>query len=150
MTRKLLTLTLCCAWLNAGCFEFLNSTNTGPSPTVNFLGGQWASATPDAGTLLNSCTNFVWNATEQTSTSAAGSFSATCFNLMQVSGTAQATMSGSTINWSATGVSNGGATGTCAINLSGVATVTATEIQIPYSGSTCLGPVSGTELLHKQ
>jgi len=149
MTRRLLTLTLCCAWLNAGCFEFLNSASTAPTPTVNLLGGNWQSATDDATALLTSCTNFVWNATEETSTNVSGTFSATCFNVMQVSGSAQATISGSTITWSASGVSNGGATGNCPISLSGTATVTDTEIQIPFSGTTCLGPVTGSEILTK-
>ena len=147
MTRRLFAITLCCAALNAGCFEFLNSANTNPSPTINLLGGQWVSATPDATSLLTSCTNFVWQATEKTATSAAGNFSATCFNLMQVTGTAQATISGSFINWSASGVSNGGPTGSCPISLSGTATVSADQIQIPFTGTTCLGPVSGSELL---
>ena len=150
MTRRLLAITLCCAGLNAGCFEFLNSANTNPSPTINLLGGQWVSATPDATSLVTSCTNFVWNATEQTATSAAGTFSATCFGVIQVTGSAQGTFSGSFINWTASGASSGGATGDCPMALSGTATVTDSQIQIPFTGTTCLGPVSGTELLNRK
>src|SRR5688500_12314441 len=150
MNRRILALSLCCAALNAGCFEFMNTSLTKPDASINFLGGRWVSASADASSLLNSCTNFVWNVTEKTATSGAGTFSATCFHVIQVSGTAQRTMSGSTITWSASGVSNGGPTGSCPINLSGTASLTATQIQIPFTGSTCLGPVSGTELLTKQ
>jgi hypothetical protein len=149
MTRRLLALTICCATLNAGCFEFFNSTSK-PSPTVNFLGGQWVSSTADATSLLTSCANFVWSATEQSATSATGSFSATCFNVVQVTGTAQGTIVGSQISWSASGTAVGGPTGTCVINLSGTATVTESQIQIPFTGSTCLGPVSGTEVLTRK
>jgi hypothetical protein len=150
MNKRLLALSLCAALLNAGCFEFLNTSLTKPDSSVGILGGRWVSASSDANTLLNSCTNFVWNVTEKTATSGKGNFSATCFNVIQVTGTAQGTMTGSTITWSASGVSTGGPTGTCPISLSGTATMTATDIQIPFSGSTCLGPVSGTEILKKQ
>ena len=153
MNTRRLTLTvlvLGCSWLNAGCFEFLNTSMTKPDPTIDIMGGRWVSATNNSATLVNSCTNFVWNVTEKTATTNKGTFSATCFNIIQVSGSAEATMTGSTIQWSASGVSNGGPTGTCPITLSGTATLTATQIQIPFSGSTCLGPVSGTELLNRQ
>jgi hypothetical protein len=150
MRRRLFALTLCCAALNAGCFEFFNSSGTQPSPTINLMGGQWVSASADATSLVTSCTNFVWNATEKTATSASGTFSATCFNVVQVSGTAQGSISGSFINWSASGSSVGGPTGTCPISISGTATVTESQIQIPFTGSTCLGPVSGTEILTKK
>ena len=139
-----------CAWLNAGCFEFLNSSMTKPDPSVDILGGRWVSATSNSTTLLNSCTNFVWTVTEKTATSGRGTFSATCFNVMQVSGTAEGNMTGSTIQWSASGIATGGPTGTCPISLSGTATLGATQIQIPFQGTTCLGPVSGTEVLSRQ
>ena len=150
MNKRFFALTLCCAWLSTGCFEYLNTSLTKPDASINIMGGRWVSASSDAATLLNSCTNFVWNVTEKTATSGKGNFSATCFNVMQVTGTAQGTMSGTSITWSASGVSTGGATGTCAISLSGTATITDTQISIPFSGSTCLGPVSGTETLKKQ
>jgi hypothetical protein len=67
-----------------------------------------------------------------------------------VSGTAQGTLSGATLNWSATALATGsGISGDCTIALSGSAAMANNEITIPYSGTTCLGPVSGTEVLKK-
>lgn len=124
--------------------------DTGPSATgVNAMLGNWSSAniipSPSA------CTNFRWNATEQTATSARGSFSATCAGDLQVSGTAQGTLntSSSTINWQATGTATApGLTG-CEIALSGTAELGVDSIRIPYSGKTCLGAVAGVETLRK-
>jgi hypothetical protein len=42
-----------------------------------------------------------------------------------------------------------GVSETCAIALSGVATLETDKIRVPYSGTTCVGPVSGTEVLRR-
>ena len=68
--------------------------------------GTWASASsviPSAST----CSDFKWNATEQTATTAKGSFSATCAGDLKVAGTAQGTLSGSVISWTANGDRDG-------------------------------------------
>ena len=151
MTRTSLAIAVLCSVLSAGCFEFFNKPPSSPSPTVNMLGGSWTSSTANATSLLTSCTNFRWTVTEQSASSASGTFTATCFNTLQVSGTAQGTLSGATLNWSATALATGsGIAGDCAISLSGTATMANNEINIPYSGTTCLGPVNGTEVLRKQ
>src|SRR5512134_2934042 len=74
----------------AGCVSYdrRSASDTGPSATgIGALSGNWSSSTiiPSP----ESCTNFRWNASQQTATSAAGSFSATCAGDLQVSGTAQ-------------------------------------------------------------
>ena len=86
----------------------------------------------------------------RTTTSGSGTFSATCMGNVQVNGSASGSINGNTITWSAT------ATGTvpnlppCQIMLSGTATLEANnKIRIPYAGTTCLGPVSGTEVIQK-
>jgi hypothetical protein len=151
MTRRpLLFVASFCALLSAGCFEFLNTSTTNPSASINLLGGDWVSTTPDAASLLNSCTNFKWTVTEKTSTTAAGNFSATCFNVLQVNGSARGTMTGSTVNWTASAMAAGGGVTDCAVTLGGTATITESEIRIPYTGSTCMGPASGTEILRRQ
>jgi hypothetical protein len=151
MTRTSFAIALISSVLSAGCFDFFTKPPTNPNPTVNMLGGQWASVTSTATSLLGSCTNFQWSVTEQSATSASGSFSATCFTTLQVSGTAQGTLSGATLNWSATALATGsGISGDCAISLAGTATMVNGEIHIPYSGTSCVGPVSGTEVLRKQ
>jgi hypothetical protein len=148
MPRRLF-LALFAAVLSAGCFEIFNLTPTNPDPTISFLGGRWESLSENSSALLKSCTNFTWNVTQQQSgtTIGAGTFSATCFGVLQVSGSAQATQAGSAVNWTATGVANGGGITNCQITLSGSATLSGDELTITYSGQTCQGPVSGTETL---
>jgi hypothetical protein len=134
----------------AGCASFEHTTSTtSPSATgVAALMGTWASASsviPSAST----CSDFKWNATEQTATAAKGSFSATCAGDLKVVGTAQGVLSGSVISWSAEGdaISAGIA---CRITLTGTAELGANSIRVPYSGDTCVGKVSGVEILNKK
>jgi hypothetical protein len=134
----------------SGCTSFEHvSTTTSPTAAVSALMGNWTSASsviPSAST----CSDFKWNATEQTATSAKGSFSATCAGDLKVSGTAQGTLSGSVINWSANGTAQAPALPACGISLTGTAELGANSIRVPYSGDTCLGKVSGVEILNKR
>lgn len=134
----------------AGCIGFeRQSTLTGPSATgIGALMGSWSSSNiiPAAA----SCTDFKWNVTEQTAATAKGSFSASCAGDLKVSGTAQGSLTGAgTIAWSALGTATApGLTG-CGIALTGTAELTTDSIRVPYSGNTCLGKVSGVEILKK-
>jgi hypothetical protein len=135
----------------AGCAGF-EHTSTTTSPTaagVSALMGTWASAS-SAIPPVASCSDFKWTPTEQTATSAKGSFSASCAGDLKVAGTAQGTLSGTVINWTATGVSQAPGVPLCAITLTGTAELGANSIRIPYSGDTCLGKVSGVEILNKK
>src|SRR4051812_14872322 len=89
----------------SGCVGYENKTTvTSPSATtVASLMGNWASASASIIPAASTCVDFKWNATEQTSSSARGSFSATCAGDLKVSGTAEGTLSGSVISWSAAG-----------------------------------------------
>jgi len=149
MKNRLLYVGMLCAVLSAGCFEMFNQTTTNPTPTVQLLGGTWQSVTPTGTSLVNSCANFRWTATEQSATVVAGNFSATCFGVLQVAGSARGTISGSTINWTATALANGGGFTECAVSLTGTATFDGDQIRVPYTGTTCMGNVSGTEILRK-
>ena len=150
MTRRLLAVTLICsaAVMNSACFEMFQQSST--PKTVNVLGGTWTSATPNSESLINSCTNFQWTATEKSATSASGNFSATCFGVLQLNGTASGTLNSSVVTWQASGLANGGGITDCAISLAGTATLEGDQIRIPYTGTTCQMPVSGTEILRKQ
>lgn len=137
---------------SVGCIGFERKSDlTGPSATgVNALLGNWTS-----GNVIpspSSCTNFRWNATETTAASAKGSFSATCAGDLQVSGTAEggfAPGSSSLINWQAAGTATAPGLTNCSITLSGTAELGVDSIRIPYSGTTCLGAVSGVQTLTK-
>jgi len=134
----------------SGCAGFEHTTTTtSPSATgVAALMGTWASASsvvPSAST----CSDFKWNATEQTATSAKGSFSATCAGNLKVSGTAQAVLGGSGIVWSAEGDATTAGIA-CRITLTGTAELGVNSIRVPYSGDTCAGKVSGVEILNRK
>jgi hypothetical protein len=66
-----------------------------------------------------------------------------------VTGTAEGTLSGSTIAWNASGNATGPGVPSCVITLTGTAELGTDSIRVPYSGDTCLGKVSGVEILKK-
>lgn len=145
----LMTLTSLClaAGLSAGCIEFERKSSLGPSGT-GALVGNWTSGSliPQPG----QCGDFKWNVTEQTGNSAAGTFSATCAGDLKLTGTAQGRLNGSVITWSAQANATApGLSAACPISLTGTAELLIDSIRIPYSGTTCLGPVSGVETLKK-
>ena len=134
----------------AGCIGFEHkSTLTSPSTSgIGALMGAWSSSNliPSAA----SCTDFKWNVTEQTGASAKGSFSATCPGDLKVVGTAQGSLSGAnTIAWSAQGIASAAGLVNCGVALTGTAELTTDSIRVPYSGDTCVGKVSGVEVLKK-
>lgn len=148
--RILLVVVSVAAISAAGCigFERKSGNPTGPSATgVGALMGQWTSTNiiPSP----TSCTDFKWSASEQTATSAKGSFSATCAGDLKFTGTAEGTLSGSVITWKANGNATGPGITNCAITLNGTAELGIDSIRIPYSGDTCLGKVSGVENLRR-
>ena len=148
--RTLLVVLSVAAVSAAGCLGFeRKSSLTGPTAAgIGALSGNWSSANiiPSP----NACTDFKWNATEQTATSARGSFSATCAGDLKLTGTAQGTLSGSGISWSAQGNATAPGLTSCAITLNGTAELGVDAVRIPYSGTTCLGAVSGVEELKRR
>jgi hypothetical protein len=134
----------------AGCTS-LERQSTLTSPTAagnNSLMGNWTSSTliPTPST----CTDFKWNVSEQTGTAAKGSFTATCPGDLKLTGTAEGSFtSAAAIAWSADGNATAPGLTSCAIKLTGTATVGTDSIVVPYTGTTCLGPVAGIETLRK-
>ena len=137
----------------AGCVEFsrqatsITSPSTADLTSVSALAGTYRSITsipsPD------SCTNFAWSVTEKTSNSAKGNFSATCQNnTLQVAGTAQGTQTGNNIAFQVNATATAAGV-SCAISLSGTAVVETNQVRVPYTGTSCFGNVSGTEILKR-
>jgi hypothetical protein len=129
---------------------------------VGALNASWAStksastdatgSTGSSTTLQTLCTNFNWKITDTTPNGASGTFSATCYTNMAVNGTAQATIvngNASNITWTAVATGVSPTIASCAITLSGSIVLGVDSITVPYSGSSCLGPLSGTEVLKK-
>ena len=143
------------SFASAGCIEFSSASKslTGPSTAelgVSTLGGTYRSITSiNAIPSAESCTNFAWTVTEKTPNSAKGNFSATCQgNTLQVAGTAQGTQTGNNIAFqvNATATSSGIS---CAISISGTAVIETNQVRVPYTGTSCFGNVSGTEILKR-
>jgi len=144
-----------CLWLTlaasaAACIGFdRGNTATAPSAAgVGSLMGSWTSSSlvPSP----SSCSDFKWNVTEQTGSTAKGSFSATCAGDLKLNGTAQGTLNGSTIDWSANATGNAPGLTNCSVSLKGTAEIGVTAVRVPYSGDTCLGKVSGVETLSRR
>jgi len=148
MSRRLFA-PLCLAVLSTACFEMFNSSPTNPDPSIGLLGARWESASPNTDKLLTGCTNFHYTVSEghSGSTIGAGTFTATCFGVLQVSGAIRATQSDSAVTFEAFGTASGGGITNCVISLTGTGTVNGQELNLTYTGETCQGPVSGTEKL---
>jgi hypothetical protein len=120
-----------------------------PASGPNYL-GTWASqnlTVPSA----SSCGNFQWTVTSQTATTLAGTFSLECSGNITIKGNAQGQLNGNSVPMTATGTANIPGVPGCGFSLSGTGTIVENrEITIPYSGTTCLGPVSGSETLRKR
>ena len=136
------------AGISAGCIGYERESTLGPTGTgAAALLGSWTSGNliPQPG----QCTDFKWDVSEQTGNMAKGNFSATCAGGLKIAGTAQGTLSGSVVNWSAQANASAEGLPSCAIGLIGTAELLVDAIRVPYSGTTCLGPVSGVETLKK-
>jgi hypothetical protein len=134
---------------SSACLEFEHKSTLGPTASgISALSGNWSSTNliPSPST----CSDFKWNVTEQSGTSASGSFSATCAGELKLTGTARGTLSGSGIAWSAEGNATAPGLTSCTITLTGTAELTTDSIRVPYAGDTCLGKVSGVENLQKR
>jgi len=151
--KKCLHALVAAAVLAAGASACLGvehkTTVTAPS-TASGLGallGTWTSASvvPSA----QSCSNFQWAVTEQQGSTASGTFSATCPGNLTLSGNAQGTMLGNTVTWTATGNATAPGMPSCAFTLNGTAVIDGSQIHVPYTGQTCLGPVQGEEVMNR-
>lgn len=111
--------------------------------------GTWSSA-PVTINDSSTCTGFQWAITSQTPTSIAGTFSATCLGNVTVSGNASGSLQGQQVAITIAGSANIQGV-PCSFSVSGTGTLEDDNntLRIPYSGQTCLGPVSGTEVLRR-
>jgi hypothetical protein len=150
MIRTAFMTALTAAALASGaCFEFSSTvtTPTGTTGTAAALVGGWSSA--QGATAQNSCTSFKWSVTQTSGSTATGTFSAVCFGNVSITGNASGSLADAVLTWSATATAVVPGVATCPIALSGTAQMVGDTIKIPYTGTTCLGPVSGTETLKK-
>jgi hypothetical protein len=154
MTRKVLFATLVAALMSVNCSNLLDelkntTSSSSPSTTgAQSLNGTWASVS-SVTTEQNTCTNFRWTVTDFSNSTGTGSFTATCLSNMAIAGTATGMLTGSTVTWTATAVGLSPAGDSCPISLNGTAVLDNDQIRVPFSGTTCAGAISGTEILRR-
>ena len=120
----------------------------GPSLLASLLSGSLRSASAD-GPLpgTEACGDFHWSLSEGTAGTYSGEFSATCADDVQLDGTASGTLVGDVLNFTATGTATPKDLPPCPFTLNGTGRLVSETIELEYSGTTCLGPISGTEIL---
>jgi hypothetical protein len=130
-----------------------SSSDTPTSPSSNGasmegFAGTWSSVS--ASTPPTGCGNVKYTVIPVSASTGTVSFSATCGGNINVNGTGSGTMSGSTLNWSATGVVGQGGVN-CPFSLpNGKATQDSSgQVVVTYAGTVCGIPVSGTETVKK-
>jgi hypothetical protein len=127
-----------------------SGASSAPAATASSLLGMWSSQA--VAPTASGCTNFQWVVSSQTPAALAGTFSASCAGGLEIQGSASGQLGNLTsipiaVNGTASipGVPN------CAFALTGSGSVDpgGTILTIPYSGTTCQGPVHGTQVLRK-
>jgi hypothetical protein len=120
------------------------------TPVTTPLVGTWVSAQSVTFPSPSSCGNFQWEVTRQTTTSIAGNFSTVCAGNLTISGTAAGQLIGDRVPITATGTASLPGIPSCSFSVSGTGTIVNPDtLTIPYEGTTCLGPVHGTETLRR-
>ena len=104
--------------------------------------GAWTS-TPQSGVAAAACSGLNYVVTPTGPTTATVNYSATCVG-RAVTGSGSANLNGSTLEWTATGMSP-----SCTLSLSGTAIEVPTGLSVLYSGQVCGLPVTGTDVLHR-
>jgi len=124
------------------------TTPTTPTTTLDAFAGTWASITPS--TPPTGCGNLKYTVTPTTASSANVTFTATCAGNITVTGSGSGTLSGSAINWSASGLVGQGGVNCPFTFTNSKATLDATgQVVVAYTGTVCGIPVSGTETVKK-
>ncbi len=144
----------------AGC-DFIrsnSSTPENPSPTPetapstsgsNFQ-GRWISGSQEGGVPSpDSCTNFVWDVDQSDPSNVTAQFTATCGNGFTLGGSGTGVLNGNLLTWTASGSAVGPGGVTCDFLLNGTAEQVGEQVMLDYFGSTCIGPITGNELLRR-
>ena len=146
-----LTITLAVASTGCGIDTlknlFKSPTEPSTSGDVRSYLGTWAG--PTVAPAAQSCGSLQWKITSQTGGQAGGDFSATCADGVSLAGTMTATHGETSIPWAATGTATKGST-TCPFSMTGTGTFQGTSnIVVNYAGTSCNGPVSGSETIKR-
>ena len=143
--------------LVAGC-EFTSSGELNPAAPSQVeitpvLLGTWSINSAAAGGTglpsAESCTELEFDFTEENGDVYTGTFRATCAGGVELAGTATGTYTDGVLTVTASGTATTSGVAQCPFTLSGTARLTNNRIEVEYSGTSCLGSVSGSEVLDK-
>ena len=126
-------------------------TGTGGSSATSLVGVWTSQAVTPTLPSPTSCGNFQYQIASQTSNSIRGTFTASCGNGLVVSANAEGQLSGSNVALTMTGSGTMSNLPICNFTVTGNGSIedNGYTLSIPYSGTTCLGPVHGTEVLRR-
>jgi hypothetical protein len=128
---------------------FSSPESPSDSTTVRSYLGTWVGPAVTSFPTAQSCGNLQWKITSQTGAQISGDFQAACSGGLTLVGTLAATHGETTIPWAASGTATQGSM-TCTFNMTGTGTFQGTSnILVNYAGTTCLGPVSGSETIKR-
>ncbi len=136
--------------LTPGCVEVGQTLKNAPSSggTESFL-GEWRSASAVSFPTRESCTDLKWTIDQQTESNISGAFEATCADGVTLTGTAFGVID-VTLQFEATGTASGFGPTPCPFELTGTGTLQLDgSIRMEYTGQTCVGPISGTEVIQR-
>jgi hypothetical protein len=126
---------------------FTSPTEPSGNGDVRSYLGTWSG--PTVAPVAQSCGSLLWKITSQTGGQASGDFSATCADGVSLAGTMTATHGETSIPWAATGTATK-ADATCPFSMTGTGTFQGTSnIVVNYAGTSCNGPVSGSETIKR-
>ena len=109
--------------------------------------GTWTSELNNI--AAGSCSNFTWQVTSSTPNSMGGNFTATCGDVAVV-GMASGRVEGTSVPLVIGGTATYAGVLSCDFSFSGTGTIENNEtLTIPYTGTLCGTPVSGTQRLHR-
>jgi hypothetical protein len=115
------------------------------------LTGVWSSPAVAAIPAGTTCHEFQWRITSQTTTYLSGEFYANCSAGIVVRGVASGQLNGSDVTLGASGTATLPGILSCPFSLNGTGQIQGNNesMNLQYSGTTCVGPVSGTETLRR-
>jgi hypothetical protein len=142
-------------------------TSTGSTPTAgNGAGGPGAGSTQSTPSLVgtwasanatptlpdpSTCGNFQYQITSQNTSSIAGTFTAVCGGGLAIAGSVTGQINGTAVSMTVSGTASMPGIPNCPFTLSGTGAIedNGNTLRVPFTGTTCLGPVSGTEVLRR-
>lgn len=135
----------------SGCVSYeRESTPASPTTIVASLVGNWSSLTGTSGTTSSGpCGDIRWQVTNQSGTSANGTFSAACTGGIVLNGTAAGTLNGQVVNWTAAGTATAPGGITCPFTIVGTGNLDGDNIRVNYTATTCVGTFTGSEPLRR-